>query len=121
MEEKIKAFFENFIQNCENSERLDSVQTSYFCNWAKILTGKDITKLPADNNIQGILEESNKFRYKGYFCNEAKEFFGDKIIEEERDGCGVVGFFFKLSDTKTHLLSKGDEFIKDENGEIILI
>lgn len=51
---EVMAFFENFIQNCETSERLDSVQTVYFCNWAKGLIGKDITPLPGDANIAGV-------------------------------------------------------------------
>lgn len=54
MNEDVKAFFENFIQNCEQSTRLDSIQTRYFCNWAKLLTGKDITPLPADKNISRL-------------------------------------------------------------------
>ena len=54
MDNEIKAFFDNFIYNCENSEHLDSVQTSYFCNWAKILIGDSITPLPSDNNIMKI-------------------------------------------------------------------
>ena len=51
MKKEVKQFFENFIANCEESERLDSVQTSYFCNWAKNLIGKKITPLPADEHI----------------------------------------------------------------------
>jgi len=54
IEEKTKTFFDNFIENCETSERLDSVQTAYFCNWAKTLCGKEITPLPAEKNIVRI-------------------------------------------------------------------
>jgi len=62
-----------------------------------------------------------EFQYKGYFCNEAQEFFKDNVIEEERDGCAVVGHFVKLENGKTHLPSKGDKFIKNEEGKINLV
>jgi len=54
LDDEVKQFLENFIENCENSERLDSVQTAYFCNWAKTIIGKDITTLPAEKNIVGL-------------------------------------------------------------------
>jgi hypothetical protein len=57
---ELLAFFENFIQNCENSERLDSVQTVYFCNWAKNLIGKEITPLPAEKNVVGVRIQTNE-------------------------------------------------------------
>lgn len=62
-QEKAKAFFENFIQNCETSPRLDSVQTAYFCNWAKLIIGRQITPIPATESI-GVIhfntQESTK-------------------------------------------------------------
>lgn len=64
--------------------------------------------------------DTQEFIYKGYFDSEAEKFFGDKIIEEERDGCAVVGFFVALENNKTHMLSKGDKFIKDSEGNITL-
>lgn len=57
MEDTVKAFFVNFIQNCKNSERLDSVQTSYFCKWAQSLIGEEITPIPADSAICGFRVE----------------------------------------------------------------
>lgn len=33
--ENIKAFLDNFIQNCESSVNLDSIQTAYFKTWAE--------------------------------------------------------------------------------------
>lgn len=54
MDEKVKAFFENFIQNCEQSEKLDSITTAYYCNWAKVLVGKELTPLPSEKNIVGV-------------------------------------------------------------------
>jgi hypothetical protein len=62
-----------------------------------------------------------KFIYKGYFCKESSEFFGDKVIVEERDGCAVVGRFIILKDGRTYLPSKGDEFLKTPDGDIIKI
>jgi len=62
----------------------------------------------------------NDFKYKGYMSDEAIAFFGDKMKMEEREGIAVIGFFITLSDGKTHMPYKGDIFIKDDNGEIIL-
>ena len=59
-----------------------------------------------------------QFTYKGYFCNEAQEFFGDKVITEQRDGLAVVGHFVVLEDGKTTLPSKNDKFEKDLDGNI---
>lgn len=59
-----------------------------------------------------------EFEYKGYMCSAAQEFFKGNIIEEERDGCAVVGSFIKLSNGKTHLPSKGDKFTKNEDGSL---
>ena len=60
--------------------------------------------------------DKNNFTYKGYMCKDAQEFFKNFIIEEERQGCAVVGNFIKLKTGNTHLPSKGDKFIKDDNG-----
>lgn len=54
MDEKVKAFFENFIQNCEQSEKLNSIETAYYCNWAKWITSTEITPLPSEKNIVGV-------------------------------------------------------------------
>jgi hypothetical protein len=59
-----------------------------------------------------------EFVYKGYLCSEAQTFFGDKLISEQRDGCAVVGSFVKLADGNTRLASKGDKFVKHEDGSI---
>jgi len=61
-----------------------------------------------------------EFEYMGYMSSEACEFFKGKIIEEQRDGLGVIGNFVKLSNGDTHLPSKGDKFKKDENGNIFV-
>ena len=66
------------------------------------------------------METISEFKYKGYFCDEAEKFFGDKVTREEREGCGVVGHFVKLANGKTSLPSKGDVFTKNEKGEISL-
>jgi hypothetical protein len=55
-----------------------------------------------------------EFKYKGYWCSEAEEFFKGFVTREERDGCGVVGHFINLSNGKTCLPNKGDVFIKEE-------
>ena len=62
-----------------------------------------------------------EFKYPGYFCSEAEEFFGNKVIREERDGCAVVGHFIKLKDGKTHLPDKGDVFTKDDQGDLTVV
>lgn len=68
-------------------------------------------------NINMMIEE---FEYKGFMSSEAQKFFEGNIIREERDGCATVGSFIKLADGKTHLPSKGDKFIKEDDGRIIL-
>ena len=59
--------------------------------------------------------------YQGFLTDEAITFFGDKRESELRDGCGAVGTFIMLSNGKTHMPSKGDVFMKDENSNISLI
>lgn len=59
-----------------------------------------------------------QFTYPGYFSKEAEEFFGDKVITEQRDGLAVVGHFVKLENGKTSLPSKNDRFEKDSDGNI---
>jgi len=59
--------------------------------------------------------------YPGYMSKEAQDFFKDNIIEEQRDGCAVVGSFITLENGKTVLPSKGDKFIKNEHGKITLL
>lgn len=62
-----------------------------------------------------------KLIYPGYMSSEAQEFFKGYTIEEERDGCNVIGTFIVLANNKIHLPSKGDEFIKTEQNKIKLI
>ena len=59
-----------------------------------------------------------EFTYQGFMSSEAQEFFKGNVIEEQRDGCAVVGSFIKLANGKTTLPSKGDVFIKHLNGTI---
>lgn len=59
-----------------------------------------------------------EFEYKGYMSKEAQEFFKDKLITEDRDGCAVFGSFVRLISGKMHLPSKGDKFKKCESGSI---
>lgn len=59
-----------------------------------------------------------EFKYKGYMCDDAENFFEGKVISEQRDGCAVVGHFVKLGNGNTHLPSKGEIFKKDQNGDI---
>jgi|GEM_PF-4236543 hypothetical protein len=42
------------MDNCENSERLDSVQTTYFYRWAGSLIDREIKAIPAEKNISQI-------------------------------------------------------------------
>lgn len=62
-----------------------------------------------------------KLIYPGYMSKKCSEFFGDSLINEERDGCGVVGYFIKLENGNTIMPSKGDIFFKDENGKLKLV
>ena len=71
--------------------------------------------------LEDINKEVDEFIYKGYFCDEAEEFFKGNVIKEERDGVAVVGHFIVLANGNTHLPSKGDKFIKDSSGEISVI
>jgi len=59
-----------------------------------------------------------KLIYPGYMSQEAQDFFKGSVIREEREGCATVGSFIKLASGKTHLPSKGEEFEKDEEGNI---
>jgi hypothetical protein len=59
-----------------------------------------------------------EFEYKGWMCRDAQSFFYDNLIEEQRDGLAVMGFFIKLSNGETHLAEKGDLFTKYEDGSI---
>lgn len=70
-------------------------------------------------NYKSMLE-IEEFEYKGYMIQDAQVFFGDKLIKEERDGCAVVGFFIKLPNGTTHLISKNDKFTKQVDGTITL-
>jgi hypothetical protein len=65
-------------------------------------------------------QATETFKYKGFMCSEAQNFFKGNVIEEERDGCAVVGSFIKLSEGGTHLPSKGDKFKKLKDGTIVL-
>lgn len=60
--------------------------------------------------------KDEEFIYPGYMSTEAQEFFKGHYTEEQRDGCGAVGTFLKLSDGKTRMPSKGDVFIRDKKG-----
>jgi hypothetical protein len=61
-----------------------------------------------------------EFEYEGFMSLSAQEFFEGNTIREERDGCSTIGSFIRLSSGKTHLPSKGDKFIKNEDGGITL-
>jgi hypothetical protein len=71
------------------------------------------------NLVNKLMEK--EFIYPGFLTSEAITFFGDKRKSEERDECAVVGTFIELENGKTRMPSKGDIFIKDENGNINLI
>lgn len=62
-----------------------------------------------------------KLIYPGYMSQECKNFFGDDLVSEEREGCAVVGHFVKLKDNTTRMPSKGDVFIKDNDSKIELL
>mgnify|MGYP003673220408 FL=1 len=66
------------------------------------------------------MENKNVFTYKGFYCDEAEEFFKGKVKEEQREGLAVSGHFVKLKNGKTCLPYKGDVFTKDANGDIYL-
>lgn len=53
-------FFENFIQNCKNSPRLDSIQTAYFGHWAMSIIGEEPASLPAEKQIGYIHIQAEK-------------------------------------------------------------
>jgi len=61
-----------------------------------------------------------EFTYQGYMSSEAQDFFGDKVLYEERDGCAVVGAFVKLSNGSTCMPSKGDTFVKGHDGLLMI-
>lgn len=54
------------------------------------------------------MKPEKSLEYIGYMTEEMKEFLGDKLIKEQREGLGVVGNFVKTCSGATHLLSKGD-------------
>ena len=62
-----------------------------------------------------------EFEFPGYMSTEARDFFGDKLTCEQRDGIPVVGHFIELLNGSTYMPSKGDKFIKYENGSIMLL
>lgn len=62
-----------------------------------------------------------EFIYPGFMSKEAQEFFKENMIKEQRDGCAVMGFFITLEDGRTILPSKGDKFIKNEQGKLTLV
>lgn len=59
-----------------------------------------------------------EYVYEGFMSQEAQEFFKGNIEREERDGCSTVGSFITLSNGKIHLPSKGDIFVKREDGTL---
>lgn len=54
------------------------------------------------------MKPEKSLEYIGYMTDEMKDFLGDKLIQEQREGLGVVGMFLKTCSGSTHLLSKGD-------------
>jgi len=56
------------------------------------------------------------FTYQGYMSNEATQFFGKYLIQEQRDGLAVVGFWAKLANGNTQMLEKGLSFTKNKKG-----
>jgi hypothetical protein len=52
--EGTRAFLQNFINNCESSKRLNSVQTAYFCTWARKLLGLPVNEKPWDGEIHSM-------------------------------------------------------------------
>lgn len=60
----------------------------------------------------------NVYVYEGFMSQEAQEFFKGNIKREEREGCATVGSFITLENGKIHLPSKGDIFIKREDGTL---
>lgn len=83
MDEQVKAFFDNFIENCEQSVRLDSVSTAYFCQWAKMLVDKEKKPLTDPDNIEIIKAK----------CNGKHNFEWDKISRpwEPKSYCTTCG------------------------------
>jgi hypothetical protein len=59
-----------------------------------------------------------EYVYEGYMSQEAQEFFKGNIKREEREGCATVGSFITLENGKIHLPSKGDIFVKREDGTL---
>jgi len=64
---------------------------------------------------------NNQFTYQGYMSNDAQEFFKDYLIQEQRQGIAVVGFWVKTADGNTIMLQKGLTFIKDNKGLYLLM
>lgn len=63
----------------------------------------------------------NQFTYQGYMSKEAQEFFHDHLIQEQREGLAVIGYWVKTVDGNTHMLERGLTFIKDTKGIHLLM
>lgn len=56
-------------------------------------------------------------QFNGFNFNELKEFCGEYLIAEQREGLGVVGHFIKTLEGNSYLISKNDYIIKGVKGE----
>lgn len=56
-------------------------------------------------------------QYDGFNIDEIKEFCGEELESEVRDGIGVVGYFLRTLEGHSYILSDGDYIIKGVQGE----
>ncbi len=61
--------------------------------------------------------EIEAMQWVGYPTEAVKEFMGDKLISEQREGIGAVGYFVKTLEGHSYMLSKNDFIIKGVQGE----
>lgn len=56
-------------------------------------------------------------QWPGYLTNEIKDFCGEYLDSEARDGVGVVGYFLRTLEGHSYILSKNDWIIQGIKGE----
>lgn len=61
--------------------------------------------------------EVDALQWPGYPTDEIKEFVGNKLISEQREGIGAVGYWIKTLEGHSYMLSKNDFIIRGVQGE----
>ena len=106
------------IQYPNDSHCITAAISNFFKVIGEILTPGIVENQEfTEDEVKSLtITKDDEFTYPGYMSTEAQEFFKGHYVEEQRDGCGAVGTFLKLSDGKTKMPSKGDIFIRNKKG-----